>query len=992
MTRAATRTLRFAMWRAAIALVVLAACLIAWRSGGGAEEAPAPPRPGDDLTDAGANAESTTNASNASGTSTTGAAGITPPRDAVRAAGPEGYEVALRLVELAMDARIDAPNVALTQKILNAHWRKMRPAWIAPPTASPGASPAGGAAGRSVTTIALRTSAIETQWSMPNGTGGKAWTPDAKIWNMNEGSYEERDALVAAAPASFAFKVAVPRGALLTFAEGTVNATFGSTVFTITAVDAKGAAHEVHRHRLGPAGARRWTEASCSLDAFAGQTVELRFTTETSPATSAELGAAARQREAIHRAEVDAGLADGGGGAGASTAPTGAAAAAGPPSDLDLDRDGGAAAAAAKELLLATPNVPVALWGSPTILTRTTPRLPYNVVWIVVDALRPDVIASFHDDAEDAAKQNAPTPPLEALLPKVPGVTPAIDALAKRGVRFTHAYSGGSWTRPGTLAMLSGARSSELGLDTLQWVLHDKDTARFYASEPPLLPLLARRHGASTHAFVNNYFMAGYAPVGVEMGFEHIVDHRYRTRDTLEVTRDATSWLRGHRDTRFFLFVNYDSPHEPYEPPPAMLARIPPPPAGPADKVARLYMAEAAKDDEAIGVLMQSLADNGLRERTIVVVTSDHGETLSSAHAGTSALDHMPIRYHHAVSNFEETTHVPILVVAPGLLPEDRAVADRVSSTDLAPTLTELLGLERHPKFSGHSLVALAKGQKERDERVIVTEGRGTRAIIYGRHRLIVREGAVRTTMFADRTVTSNEELYDLVDDPGERHDLAPSQPDLVAEMRARLAAALANVPVAGSAAARARTGDPDGNDPNEANKPPVIHLRFAGGGAARHVSGTIMLGDAKTKARSFAIDPVELGRDSLTITGEKASIALSTNPAAPVGFDIVIDPPTAPVTWDLYLDDRPWPLDATFGGAFGLLAPSLRRGIASDDARALARSTSLPSIDPRRELGVFVTRERRGEASAGLPAGSGEDPASAEETARLLREWGYAK
>src|SRR5205823_14491289 len=141
-----------------------------------------------------------------------------------------------------------------------------------------------------------------------------------------------------------------------------------------------------------------------------------------------------------------------------------------------------------------------------------------------------------------------------------------------------------------------------------------------------------------------------------------------------------------------------------------LAARVPPPPAGPADKIVRLYMAEAAKDDEAIGVLMKTIDDAGLRERTIVVVTADHGETLSSAHSGTSGLDKMPIRYHHAVSNFEETTRVPIIVVAPGLLPEGREVKERVRNVDLAPTLVELLGLESHPRMSGKSLVALARG------------------------------------------------------------------------------------------------------------------------------------------------------------------------------------------------------------------------------------------------------------------------------------------
>jgi arylsulfatase A-like enzyme len=937
--------------RVAVVIVVVAACVVAWTAGGGGDEKSAAPMADAGAGESGAGTDAAT--ARSTGESESGRLG-------------DAYEVVMRLVEGVKDARVevaDPREAAFAAKVMGAHWRKMRPAWMA----------AGGANARNVTTIALRTSAIETQWSMPSNTAGKAWTPDAKVWNMNEGSYDQRDALVGATPSSFAYKVTVPNGARLTFSEGTVNATRDTTVFIVTAVDAKGASHEVYRHRLGPAGARRWTDATCDLAAFAGQTIELRLATEMAPSTLAERDAAARQREAVRRAELDAGAPEAGS-VGSAVANVDA-----------IDADAGAVAAA-KEELLASPGNAIALWGSPVLLARTIPRLPYNVVWIVVDALRPDVIASFHDDADDAAKLAAPTPPLEALLPRVPGLTPAIDALAKRGVRFTRAYSGGSWTRPGTLAMLAGARSSELGLDTQQWVLHEADTARFYASDPPLLPLIARRHGASTQAFVNNYFMVGYAPVGVDMGFEHVADHRYRTRDTLEVTRDATTWIRDHRDTRFFMFVNYNSPHEPYEPPPKLLERIPPPPAGPADRTARLYMAEAAKDDEAIGVVVEALADAGLRERTIIVVTSDHGETMSSAHTGTSALDHMPIRYHHAVSNFEETTHVPILVVAPGLLPEDRMVKERVRSTDLAPTITELLGLEPHPRFSGRSLVALAKGEKEKDERVVVSEGRGTRSIIHGRHRLIVREGLVRTTMYADRSVTSNEELYDLTDDPGERHDLAPAQPELVAEMRARLDAALKNVPVAGSAAALA------GLASDEGAKPPAIHLRFAGGGKARRVSGTITFGDARTKARSFTVDPVELARDALTIAGEKASIAFMTSATATTGFDLVVDPPAAPVTWDFYLDDQPWPEDGVFGGPFGLLARSLRYGIAADETRARALSPALPTIDPRRDVGVFITRDRRGSGGEESVGHADADQESAEETARLLREWGYAK
>lgn len=914
------------------ALVACAAALgVAWRSGGGAEGAFVPPR-----------------ASSSAVTSSSAA-----PKEAERRgqAGREAYEVALRLVEAVKDARVDVPNAGLVKGLLGLHWRKLSPPFV----------PLPGESSRWVTTLALRTSAAEVQWSMPQSHGGKAWAPDARVWNMNEGSYEQRESLVGGAPSSFTFHVVVPPGGKLAFAEGTLNATHDATVFVVNVVDSKGASHEVYRHRLPPRDARRWTEASCDLSAFAGQNVDLELVTTSDEASPEE------RNEARHRSrpplERDAGA---------------VASADGRVHDADAGADG------PKRDELDNPGSAVVLWGNPTLLARTTPRVPYNVLWVVVDALRPDVIASFHDDAEDAAKQAAPHPPLEALLPKVPGLTPAIDELTQRGVRFTRAYSAASWTRPGTVAMLAGARSSELGLDTLAWTLTPNAVNAFYASNPPLLPLELRKQGVSVQAFVNNYFMVGYTPVGLDMGFERISDHRYRTRDTLEITEDATRWIDKNKDTRFFLFVNYNSPHSPYEPPASALARVPPPPAGPKDDLARAYMAEGAKDDEAIGTLVKKLADTGLTDRTIVVVTSDHGETMSSAHEGVSGLDNTPIRYHHTVSNFEETTHIPIVIVAPSLLPAGKAVGERVRNTDLAPTILELLGLERHPHMTGSSLVALARGQTEPTERVVVSEGRGSRAILHDRYRYVAREGAARTTQIRDRSLTIEDELYDLTDDPGERHDLASSRPDVVAEMRARLEAAIKNVPMAG-AATRSSSTSTDGG----AARSKAIRLRFSGGETPRRISGTLVVGDAKTRASSIELQPVDLGRDAFKrdATDERRfELAFTTLPTAAVGLDVVVEPPGVPISWDLYLDDKPWPDQALFAGPFGLVAPILRRGVITDEARLAIESPMVPPIDPRRDIGLFVVREGTEHKSQ-----ASSDDEGAEEMARLLREWGYA-
>jgi hypothetical protein len=252
---------------------------------------------------------------------------------------------------------------------------------------------------------------------------------------------------------------------------------------------------------------------------------------------------------------------------------------------------------------------------------------------------------------------------------------------------------------------------------------------------------------------------------------------------------------------------------------------------------------------------------------------------------------------------------------------------------------------------------------------------------MFGQHRLIVREGDARTTIIGDKSYTVAEELFDLNEDPGERHDISKSDPQIVAEMKARLEAALKNVPVAGTQAAMASAA------PSAANTASLpLRLRFVGAGQARRVSGTLTVGDAKTKAKSFEVLPVEGGKEMLKVDGNKVEIALTTLPNAPVGFDVVVDPGGVPVTWDLYLDDRPWPDEAVYGGPYGLLAPVLRRGVASDEARAAAHATVLPPIDGKRDLGVFVVREGRAEAGEGTVSDEG-----AEEMARLLKEWGYA-
>ncbi|MBV9947425.1 MAG: sulfatase [Myxococcales bacterium] len=898
--------------RSATAGLVAAAATLAWVQGGGADARVRPPRAPHDEAPA---------AARDAGASSPEPTSKAPP------AGPEAYEARTRLVETIGDAVVDVPNLSAALPFFQAYWRKLRGPWVR----------VASTAGQLVTTIALRTNPqAEKQWAVATQTG-LSWVPNVRVWNMNEGSFDQREALFAPTPATLRFRMPLPPSARFRFSAAVATSIPATTIFEVSLVDAKGDEHTVTTLRVPPAEERRWIDVDADLAPWGDQPVELRLRTT-----------ADRPGEGEKRALA---------------APSG-----------EPGLDGGIAERTP------VPPMALALWGDPVVVARAPARAPYNVLWIVVDALRPDVAASLHDPAEDARKLGALRPPLEALLPAISGLMPAVDRLAARGVHFTHAWSAASWTRPGTLAMLTGERSSEVGIDTTNWVQPAERAARYYRSDPPLVPRVLRKDGMVTAAFVNNFFMTGYAAVGLDMGFERITDHRYRTRDTSLITYDALRWLDGHSKDRFFLFVNYNSPHEPYDPPKEMLERIPPSPAGPRDPQVRAYMAEAAKDDVGIGVLLEKLQALGLTRSTLVILTADHGETLSAAHDGAGFIgqDRVPQRFHHAVGNFEETTRIPIVMALPGVVEGGRAIADRVRNIDIAPTVLELEGLEPDPRMSGRSLLPLIEGRKEPEARVVVSEGRMSRAVLWGKWRLVAHDPAPRAQGGApDAGAPPEDELFDLDEDPGERHNVAQKRPDVVAEMRARLAAALVDVPAAD---APAPTVGPL----------PVVRFRFAGAGKVHQVTGSLTLGDAR-HAATAAVTPEGIPREAIRASEGHLDFELSTPADGVVGFDVRVDPPAAPIVWQLYLDSAPWPDGATFVGPFGLPAVASKAGIFTDDARAEVFAPALPVIDPARDLGVFVTRDRADKAGDLVAAGPTPSGEGAKEMQRVLEEWGYA-
>jgi arylsulfatase A-like enzyme len=620
----------------------------------------------------------------------------------------------------------------------------------------------------------------------------------------------------------------------------------------------------------------------------------------------------------------------------------------------------------------------LALWAAPVVVARGASDVPYNVLWLSVDALRPDAIAAFHDDDTDSRHRAAKPPPLDAWLPRLPEVAPTLDALAREGTIFTRASSVATWTRPGVVAMLSGMRPSEIGVTSSGWTIPEPELRRFYGSQPPLWPLIARQHGFHTRGWVNDFFLVGYSALGVDVGLEGLDDHRDPLDDTRRITSEVKAWLREHRGHRFAVFVHYNSPHAPYMPPKALLDSIPKPPHGPGHTLVRSYLAEVKKDDAAIGEVLQELDELGLRERTLVIVTADHGETLSAAHDWVVELDgrKQNMRFRHAPAMWEETARVPILLRLPGKVPAGRRVAEPVMTTDLVPTVLDLLKLPIDERITGRSLVGSMHG-KPMSERPLIVEGRSARSFQLGHLRLVERDPAAR--LLTKPKTERSYELYDLKSDPGERMNLIEQRRDVAADLMKRLAAMRTPKPLGLPRGAPQAAVD-------ESAKPLRVSLRFSGAGTRRRVTGIFR---AVAAGRKASLERVETRGPGITVnrlSAGEVAIDLTTLPDRLVGVDLVLQRSALP-SWELELDGKPWPADAVYLGALGVSVPAAAPGLTDEMPHAVAVSPLPAFVDPRLDLGLYATIDH-GESSE-LPEARASGIAHSE-TMQLLQEWGY--
>lgn len=328
--------------------------------------------------------------------------------------------------------------------------------------------------------------------------------------------------------------------------------------------------------------------------------------------------------------------------------------------------------------------------------------------------------------------------------------TPNLDAVAESGVLFESAFAHAPITMVSHASMFTGTLPPEHGV---------RDNGR-YALGPELSTLAEafRDRGYRTGAFVGASVLN--ARYGLSRGFQVYEDEmpmllngaRGFERPADAVCDEALAWLETVADDRFFAWLHFFDPHAPYTPPPEYLELAQGDP----------YDGEIALVDAQIGRVLDWLRDKRLSDRTLIVVTADHGESLGQH-------DYL----WHALLVYDSIMRVPLIFSLPERIPAGRRVEDVVGNFDLMPTILELMNWPIPPEVSAESLAGALGGEALEPREVYGESYHGYEnfgwAALY-----FYRDGRWKYIRGAE------DELYDLEADPGELNDLSKEQPDVV--------------------------------------------------------------------------------------------------------------------------------------------------------------------------------------------------------------------
>jgi arylsulfatase A-like enzyme/Flp pilus assembly protein TadD len=344
-----------------------------------------------------------------------------------------------------------------------------------------------------------------------------------------------------------------------------------------------------------------------------------------------------------------------------------------------------------------------------------------NLLLVTIDTLRPDRLSCY---STKYAR------------------TPAIDALAARGALFERAFAHNPITLASHANILLGTTPLYHGVS---------ENAKTKVSDAFLtLAELLKSQGYATGAFVGAFPLD--SRFGLNQGFD-VYDDSFPTKSAIAsiyperkaelVIDPALSWL-ARQTGKWFCWIHLWDPHAPYAPPEPFLKQFSQDP----------YSGEVAYVDSQLARVFANLQKRGWTERTLVVLTADHGEALG---------EHGELT--HSYFAYNSTLHVPLIMAGPGLAPS--RIAEDVCHVDIFPTVCDLLAVKKPAALQGESLVPLMKGQKIR-----------SRPIYFESLEPYLNKGCAPLRGYIEDSVkfvdTGVPELYDLSKDFDESTNLAP--------------------------------------------------------------------------------------------------------------------------------------------------------------------------------------------------------------------------
>ncbi|MHC4457200.1 MAG: sulfatase, partial [Planctomycetota bacterium] len=324
--------------------------------------------------------------------------------------------------------------------------------------------------------------------------------------------------------------------------------------------------------------------------------------------------------------------------------------------------------------------------------------------------------------------------------------TPNIDEIAQEGFIFRNAITPVPLTLPSHSSMLTGTIPSYHGV-------HDNEGYKLDESNITLAEIL-RENGFRTGAIISAFVMD--SQFGLDQGFEsyndkfeeEIANNLIVQRRGGEVSRFAVDWLDEHKDEKFFLFLHYYDPHSRYEPPEPFASLY----------KEDLYAGEVAYADYCIGQVINKLKELGLYDSALIIITSDHGEMLGEHNEFT-----------HGYYIYQSAIKVPLIIKLPGQ--KKSLWIERLAGLiDIVPSICNMLGVKVPQGVQGKDMSVYFHDRRPSSyERYLYCE-----SLYPTRYKANSILGVV--TERRKYIQTTRPELYDLLNDPEEAHNLMEQQ------------------------------------------------------------------------------------------------------------------------------------------------------------------------------------------------------------------------